>query len=173
MRDVAKSKDLLLCETIATQTQKHGRKNLIAKIIGWLNQLASGLDISLPPERAITIASSILDVYTYDSLEDVREALKNARQGVYDWGMEKRGVINMMIIKYWMSEHLNKKTDERVKEQQKYKSKQEDGLKGVDYEAFKVRQKKEKSQKDELSEKEKGYNEFKAKFLAERQNKSK
>ena len=157
--------DLLKCEPIALQIKKHGRKPLIATVIEWLNSLANGLDINLPPERAIMIASDLIEVYTFDSLEDLREVLKKARQGVYGWGMEKRGVLNMIIIREWMAEHLERKAIEREKASEAAKDKTRPILEAVDYEAYKIRDAQEKKEGKTMSDKDAEYSQFKAQFI--------
>lgn len=165
---MSKSNDLLLCETIHNQLKKHERNEIISTIVGWLNILADGLDTDLSPQRALIISADILDVYAYDSLEDVREAIKKGRQGVYGWGMEKRGVINMMIINYWMSRHLEEKAIEREKEHQKNKDKSKKLIDDIDYEAYKKRISIEKKESETLTDKEKDYNSYKARYLSKK-----
>jgi len=165
---------------MAMQLQEHDRKSVIAQIAEWLNLCAIGLEIDLAPERLLMMSADVLDTYTYESLEDVRECLKSARKGVYGWGMEKRGIMNMVLISFWMTEHLEIKSIERQilfeSAQKSQRETEKEELKDVDYEAYKIRMRNQPKQemprviKEEIRlKKEKEFLFFRKKYLKDRQ----
>lgn len=117
------------------------------------------LNIKMNSLQLETLCEDIMDSYPYDSLEDVREVLKNARQGVYGFGHESRGAITMILIRDWMSQHLEKKA--RILESKHNKQKLSDKTiyKTVDYEKFKKNP--PVNLKKKQDEKEKAYQKFK------------
>lgn len=173
--------DNLKCQTIAKQIQTFDRKSVIAEITGWVSKCAFSLDIEISKERLLLMSSDIMDTYTYESLEDVRDCLKKARQGQYGWGLEKRGVINMVIIRFWMDSFLEKKSIERQRLHEASEKKNREAEKtpfdGVDYEAYKIRSAKDKSKNDKAqrakTKKEMEFLEFKNNYLTKTKTKTK
>lgn len=165
---------------MALQVQKHDRETVIGQIAEWLMLCATGLDISLPPDRLLMMSADVLDAYTYESLEDVRECLKSARRGAYGWGMEKRGTMNMVIVRFWMAEYLELKSIERqARHQASIKEKkliEQEELPGVDYEAYKIRMSKNDTEWQRMKgkerknlQKEMEFQAFKEKYLKGKQ----
>ena len=165
---ISKPEDLLKCLPIKTQIREHGEEMVLTTIAVSLEKLSVSLNIPLSKIQLITLCEDIMDSYPYDSIEDVRECLKNARQGQYSFGHHSRSSITMLLVKDWMAQHLDKKAEVREKELAKLKKKnQDDKYKPVNYDKFKERLKEEKKTK-----KDDGFNNFKAKYLNERNNKS-
>jgi hypothetical protein len=146
-------KDLTECVTIATQIKAHGEKAVKLEIASALDKLTVGLNINLSTAQFEILLDDLADLYKHDSLEDLIMCFKKARQGLYGWGHEKRGVLNMLVIKSWMAEHLEAKAIEREKAHEEIK-KGDTKLKGVDYESYKKRmaEEKKKPKKDPTKE---------------------
>lgn len=113
------------------------------------------------------LVEDIIEVYKYDSIEDIVECFKKVRQGKYDWGHEKRGVINMIVIGRWMAQHLEDKVVELEKSHEAIKKQSDYKLEQVDYEAYKQRQKEDKKKPDPTRE-ETEYQKFKMEYLKNR-----
>jgi predicted nucleotidyltransferase len=136
------------------QIEENSREDVFNMIAISVTKLQEALSINLSNSQFAMLCNDIIDKYKHDSIEDVIICLQNARQGKYDWGHEKRGILNMVIISYWMSFHLDDKAAELEKRhanEKKVISENEgsaDLLKAhvpkVDYEAYKARMKKEK-----------------------------
>jgi len=118
--------------------------------------------------QVVTLCEDLVDTYTYDSIEDVRECLKNGRRGVYGFGHNSRNSLNMILIREWMSLYLDKKAIEREKVNKKSKMSNKEPLQEVDYEAYKIRSEKEAKEKKEEKQGSEEFNNFKAKYLRDR-----
>lgn len=158
--------DLLKALPIQNQIRNYGEEAVIMNIAPSIEKLAYSLNIKMEKIQLVTLCEDIMECYPYDSIEDVRECLKKARQGEYSFGHHQRGVISMPLIRDWMSIHLEKKA--QIRERQIHNAKQTESVEkyqNVDYQAFKKRQAengKEKKGDDK-------YNNFKAKYLASKQ----
>jgi hypothetical protein len=110
------------CKQITKQVEILGEEVVLTEIRISLERLALGFGIELDKDRTALICCDILEAYKYKSIEDVQICLKKARQGVYDWGHEKRGVINMSVISHWMKKYQREKAaqiEKKNKEQSK------------------------------------------------------
>jgi len=126
------------------------------------------LNISMSDNQVLTLCEDLVDTYTYDSIEDVRECLKNGRRGVYGFGHNSRNSFTMILIREWMSLHLEDKAIEREKVNKKSKMSTKEPLQEVDYEAYKIRSEKEAKEKKEEKPGSEEFNKFKAQYLRDR-----
>ncbi|MGH1436579.1 MAG: hypothetical protein ACRBG0_19205 [Lewinella sp.] len=82
----------------------------VAPVLDWVmrfvSKCATQLNISASAEFIETLSEDIIDVYKYDSLEDIAECLKKGRQGRYGINY---GKLNMVVIQEWMAKHLEEK----------------------------------------------------------------
>jgi len=167
---ISKSVDLLTCKTIASQIQAHGDVSVLTEIRLSVEKCALALNITMSEIQVVTLCEDLVDTYTYDSIEDVRECLKNGRRGLYGFGHNSRNSLNMILIREWMSFHLENKAIEREKVNDKSKMSNKEPLQEVDYAAYQIRKSKEDEEKKEEKQGSEQYNNFKLKYLA-KQNK--
>ncbi len=145
------------------QIKNYGIEEVTKKITLALSKCVEGLGIQMTPDALQLLSSDIIDVYSFDSIEDVIEALKAGRQGKYGTTYNK---LNMVVINEWMSKQLEHKAILREKEHDKLKQLNILGAKevpNVDYDAFRKRKEEERHEEEEISDKEKAYREFKFK----------
>lgn len=114
--------------------------------------------------QAAVLSKDVLDKYHYDSIEDVREALKKGRRGTYGFGHNSRSSLNMILISEWMEKHLEEKAEAREKMISEIQSPTEP-LEIVDYEAYKERVENAPVKSNTIEETE--YQKFRAKFFKE------
>lgn len=146
------------------------QKEEVLKLISVaLMKCSSSLGIKMSEEAILTLSEDLLDVYLYESIEDVIYCLKKGRQGVYGFGHNSRSSLNMIVIREWMTNVLDEKAQarERVIESRKEK---ESSVYEVDYEAFKKQQIQKKNVKS-IDEETKEFNNYKAKYLAKKNKK--
>lgn len=115
---------------------KNDARDVKKHIASLLIKCALGLGVDLSEELLELLVSDIIDVYGYDSIEDVALALKNGRQGKYG---KVYGKINMVVISEWMGYHLDRKAQEREKEIQNQKVDAYE-LPQIDYESYKLKE---------------------------------
>ena len=113
-----KTHDILRAKPIFLQVQDHSEKQVKQLIATWLLKLSSSIGDTLhnDGDRLNTLVEDLMDVYSYDSLEDVRECMKKGRRGDYGFGHHKRGFITMLLLREWMARHLEEKAIIREKE---------------------------------------------------------
>lgn len=113
---IFKPADLIGTIPIAVHLRKANTKVLILNEIRIsLEKCAMGLGIKMSDYQFEILSTDILEVYQYDSLEDVQQCLKKARQGEYSFEHFKRDVISMPLFRHWMSCHLDDKAAIREK----------------------------------------------------------
>ena len=95
--------------------KEHGKKAVMEKIMKGIVKCCMQLGIELNPMVTETLAEDIMDVYVLDAIEDVLEALKKGRQGKYGFGYNSRNTLNLIIIREWMTKHLEEKSLVREK----------------------------------------------------------
>lgn len=154
------------------QKKEHGDVAVLTEISLSVEMCAMALNISMSNIQLVTLCNDIMESYPHDSIEDVRECFKNARRGMYGFGMNSRNSLNMILVREWMSLHLESKASARYQNHMKSKVDKQ-FLEKVDYEAYKIRVKKEDGVKKSESDKDREYNQYKAKFLAARENENK
>lgn len=152
------------------QIKEHGEELVQAEIITYIAKLALGLGIQLSNEAILLLSEGILEVYAYDSIEDVKECLKSARNGLYGWGMLPRSTITMMHVREWMAQHLEKKAIAKERMHKLLKENSRDNLPKVDYQAYKSRIAEEKNVAKKKNGADDAYREYKAKYLMNKQN---
>lgn len=105
------------------QVQDHGELNVSNYIKANLLKLSAAIGDNLENDktRLEMIAEDLIELYYYDSIEDIRECLKKGRQGQYGFGHHKRGYITMLLLREWMTNHLEEKAIIREKEIQAQK----------------------------------------------------
>jgi hypothetical protein len=150
------------------QLKGAGENAVKIEIAAILEKLIVGLDIELSEIKFSILLEDLIETYKHESIEDLIECFKNVRQGKCDWGYEKRGILNMVIIKSWMAQHLDRKAEEREKLHNHKKMELDNQLKGVDYEAYKERIKQEKEKKVDPTRKETEYQLYRLKWMEER-----
>ena len=90
--------------------------------------------------QAVVLSRDLFERYYFDSLEDIREALKKGRMGVYGFGHNSRTSLNMVLIAEWMALQLEEKSKARETLLQNQKSTR--GLEEIDeldYDAYRER----------------------------------
>ena len=80
------------------------------EIVKYAIKCVDQMGIQTSPSFLETFAEDALEVYPYESLEDIRECLKKGRQGKY--GITY-GKFNMIVFTDWMSKHLDDKAKAR------------------------------------------------------------
>lgn len=110
--------DILKAKPIFLQIKEHNQIQVLQLVSLWLLKLSDAIGDTLKenPSRLKDLASDLIEVYKYDSLEDLRECLKNGRRGIYGFGHNKRGFISMILLREWMQKYLDKKSEIREKE---------------------------------------------------------
>lgn len=105
------------------QVHDHGDDNvknyIKAALIKLSNAIGDNLDANA--DRLNMLASDLIEVYHYDSIEDITECLKKGRRGDYGFGHHKRGFITMLLLREWMARHLEEKAIIREKEIERHK----------------------------------------------------
>lgn len=95
--------------------QNQANENEILKEISLsVSKCSDALQIHLTPLQIKTMAEDILDVYKFESVEDIILCLKQGRQGVYS-DIPTYGKLNMIVFQQWMARHLEKKYAEKEK----------------------------------------------------------
>jgi len=118
MIQIIKTTDLLKAKPINEQLLKFGRNEVNVQIAKYVNKCLSGLDIEMSNDQIQIFIEDIVDVYRWDSIEDIQICLKNGRQGKYGKTYNK---LNMIIFQDWMSQHLEQKSIERENQHNKQK----------------------------------------------------
>ena len=93
-----------------------------------------------------------MDVYKWESIEDVIQVMKEIRQGKHGKTYNK---LDMTIIQEAMSKHLDKKAALREKQHHNIKKVSQEEIKEIDYEKYKARMKKESAEKVNKEKEEK------------------
>ena len=110
--------DILKARPIMLQVQEHGELNVTNYIKANLLKLSAAIGDHLENDqtRLEMIAEDLMELYYYDSIEDIRECLKKGRQGKYGFGHHKRGYITMLLLREWMTSYLDEKCSIREKQ---------------------------------------------------------
>ena len=77
-----------------------------------------GLNIDLSNEQLQILTEDIIEVYKWDSIEDIQICLRNGRQGKYGTTYNK---LNMIVINDWMGKHLEEKAIAREHQYKEHK----------------------------------------------------
>jgi hypothetical protein len=94
---------------MSVQVKEHGQVNVLTNIRVSVEKCAMGLGISMSTTQVETLCLDILEVYKWDSVEDVQQCLKKARQGKYGFGHHSRSALTMILVGDWMAVHLEEK----------------------------------------------------------------
>lgn len=149
------------------QIREHGANLVKAEIVFSIQKCINALGIEMDNSDLSTLAEDILDVYKYDSVEDVIQCLKKGRQGTYGLGYNNRRSLNMLIIREWMSKHLEEKATAREKALSEHKAKVTEYTNDANfYKAYKERMAKEAEKKKENNAEENEYQRFKLGYKA-------
>jgi hypothetical protein len=113
-----KEHDILTAKPIILQVKEYGETNVSNIIKAWLLKLSEAIGDNLTDNvsRLSTLADDLIELYHYDSLEDIRECLKKGRRGQYGFGHHKRGYITMLLLREWMTSYLDEKSSIREKQ---------------------------------------------------------
>jgi len=95
-----------LAKPINEQILKFGRNEVEIEISKSIIKCSTSLGIELDNIQIQTLTEDLIDVYKWDSIEDIQICLRNGRQGKYGTTYNK---LNMVIIQDWMSKHLEEK----------------------------------------------------------------
>jgi hypothetical protein len=90
--------------------RESGIEQCKTEIVKYVVKCVDQMGIQTSPSFLETFAEDALEVYPYESLEDIRECLKKGRQGKY--GITY-GKFNMIVFTDWMSKHLDDKAKAR------------------------------------------------------------
>jgi hypothetical protein len=100
---------------IKLQLSEHGELSVLTEVRLFVEKCAIGLNMKIDDQQMQILCDDIIDVYCYDSLEDLRECFKAARQGKYGFGFNRRTSITMELVKEWMAQYLSDKSSLREK----------------------------------------------------------
>jgi len=132
--------DLLYAKPLQAQERAHGKRPVLTEIRIMLEKCALSLGITMTEGQAVVLSRDLFERYYFDSLEDIREALKKGRMGVYGFGHNSRTSLNMVLIAEWMAFHLEEKSKARETLLQNQKSSRGlEEIDDVDYEAYRER----------------------------------
>lgn len=166
MIQIITTTDLLKAKPITEQLLTFGRNEVNMEIAKAVNKCIRGLNIEMDNTSIQILIEDIVDVYKWDSIEDIQVCLKNGRQGKYGKNYNK---LNMIVFSEWMSKHLEQKAIERESQYSKNKhdwDSREDYLESV---KLGLDQQKESSDEREYQKnKLMDYNNFKMKYEAEK-----
>ncbi len=111
MIQITQNTDLLKAKPIINQITKFGRQSVNLEIAKYVNKCVKGLNIEIDNLSLQILIEDIVDVYKYDSIEDIQVCLKNGRQGKYGKTYNK---LNMVVFSEWMSKHLEQKAMDKT-----------------------------------------------------------
>lgn len=126
--------DLLQAKHIGLQIKEHGQEATKNQVKMYLSKCAELLDIQMSPANLDTYAIELLEMYPMESLEDIRECLKKGRRGEYSDNPKGRtyGKINLEVLSYWMSQHLEEKAMARERKIKQERNQPEEGSRLID-----------------------------------------
>ena len=123
--------DLLKAKPITEQLLTFGRNEVNKEISKAVTKCLKGLNIEIDNTSLQIFIEDLVDVYKWDSIEDIQICLKNGRQGKYGKTYNK---LNMIVFGEWMPQHLEQKAIERESQYKSHKHEfetKEDYLKAV------------------------------------------
>lgn len=142
--------------------KEHGKEAVQLQIMSAISKCSEALDIPLSPQKIQLMAFDVLETYTHDSVEDVIEALKKGRRGVYGTTYNK---LNMIVVSGWMAQHLEEKAMARENELKEKKDPIE-----IDYAQVKREWEQQKLDNNKLK-RDAGFEMFRAEYLNGRDGK--
>ena len=107
MIQITKTSDLLEAIPINEQILSFGREQVKDQITKSAVKCYVGLGIDASKLEIDTFVEDIIDVYKFDSIEDIQICLKNGRQGKYGKTYNR---LNMIVFSDWMENHLTEKS---------------------------------------------------------------
>lgn len=117
----SKPADILACPTISQQIKEHGSQAVFFEISQYVERCALAIGVELSNAQLTVLVEDLKDMYRYDALEDLREALKKGRRGQYGYGMHNRRTLTLPLIQEWMQKQLEEKSRAREERHQKRK----------------------------------------------------
>jgi len=123
------------------QSIDHGHDKVLSIIAEAVEKTRTALNIQMHPIQIEMLVDDIYEVYQIESIEDVLQCLKKGRVGLYGFGINRRDTLNMILIREWMTQHLERKAKAREEKHLKLKVETNEPLPNVDYEAYKERNK--------------------------------
>lgn len=162
--------DLLKCKRISQQIKTHSRRQVIDEVCKYLDKCLMGLNIVMTKENQVLLCQDIIQKYSGDSIEDIRECFMHGRQGTYSFEHESRHALTMQVFTLWMNQHLNKKIDARERQIELVRSKNEKaGREPIDrnkfYGAYKARRAKEREEETKEGRAQKALMKSEAEYL--------
>jgi len=152
---------------LSAQVRKYGHK-VHEQLVDEVNLCAVGLGVALTADQLMLLVNDMVEVYKFETMEDLMLVLKQGRQGFYGTTYSK---FSMIVFVEWFNQHQEKKADARDIEHQKSKNwgREPMSIKEVEihYEDYKEKMKDEKpmSQAEFLIEKERQIQEMRAKYF--------
>ena len=138
-----------LSESVILREQD--KESVLIFIAGLLQRLGKLYQIpGFSDEGAVILAEWIFDNYKFESLEAVKECLKNPPETFDEQGRrETNWRLTPDRIQKWMAVQLEKEAIKREKENEKLKLDFKEELPMIDYEAYKLRIEKGEALRDE------------------------
>lgn len=147
--------DALKKSPLKVSLQTQGDKPVKSLIFASLAKCSEALQIDLSKSQAVTLIEDIIEVYEWDSVEDILQAFKLGRQGVFGTTFKQ---LNMIIFREWMAHVLDQKAALREKAKHDQKKAESKPVKEFDRQAYYEnylrveREKKEQENKKSLSQ---------------------
>lgn len=137
-----KKMELLNCMSINMQVKTHGREPVEFIVKSALSKLAismfGGIDSNKLAQIEI-LTEDLVDAYSYDSIEDLVEAIRKGRQNKDNKYPNPYNRFNMDLICSWVNTHLGDKADARQEALKQQGQTPNEKYPDIDYAAFKKR----------------------------------
>lgn len=123
--------DALDYPTIKRELKAYGAAPTIARMYAEISRGLSAFNVkqNMTAEQIEMFIEDFIDLYTYESIADLRICLKNARVGKY--GKHYQSIDGLLLMN-WFKQYLDDKAQARAKRAQKEKSQDFEVLKYVD-----------------------------------------
>lgn len=110
---VSSAQDLVNLPSIRKQVKIHGEAKVQTLVNSCIVKASMLMDVEISESRVVALSEELMELYEHEAVEDIVEALKKGRRGIYGYGMHKRGALSMPLIMDWMSKHLDEKAQAR------------------------------------------------------------
>lgn len=114
----------LINPPIKSILNEHGLEMVLNVVKLSIAKCTEALQINLSDTQKETLAEDLIEVYEWDSIEDIQEALKRGRQGEFGASYKQ---LNMIVVREWMRVILDEKAAlrEKAKQNEKKEEKKE------------------------------------------------
>gem|GEM_PF-2418739 len=101
------------------QIREGNEKTVQTQVISAIVKASEAMQINLSDSAIKIITEDLIDMYQYESIQDIIECLKQGRRGVY--GVNSYGKLNLELISKWMQiyldgKYLAKENHEKIKQ---------------------------------------------------------